>query len=135
MDKNVIVLITCYKKLQIFIKFLRMVLGGGSWIDHVVYRGGWPNDHVWPRWGVKISEKSDHVVYGRPLIPIQSPKTLIALIGDQGKATTNPFVYFQLSKRWSEIHPIVPANCGIFYPWGQHFFLHFDNIIKIKAAF
>ena len=39
------------------IKIFRM--GERSWIDHVVSRGGWPNDHVWPQVGrrvVKISE-------------------------------------------------------------------------------
>ena len=37
--------------------------GEGSWIDHVVFRGGQPNNNVLPRvgGGLKFS-KSDHVV-------------------------------------------------------------------------
>ena len=44
LDKNVIVP-TCYKKCtNIYEIFADGV--GGSWIDHVVSRGGWSNDHV-----------------------------------------------------------------------------------------
>ena len=39
--------------------------------------GGWPNDHVWPRWGEggQNFRKSDHMVYGCSLIEIKFRNT------------------------------------------------------------
>ena len=57
-------------------KFLRMVLGGGPGLTTWFLEGVGQMtifDHEWGR-GVKISEKSDHVVYGWPLKSLKFPK-------------------------------------------------------------